>query len=503
MKRTLKNLRAWRKQQDNNFFLWVTGLVAVVAMMLAMWIGMQQSIWFDEAYSIVTAKQQTSELLGDVAVDTHPPLYYLLLKAWGETFNWSEFSLRGLSALFYGGSIIFAGALVRRMFGAKPAVMALLFMVLAPMMMRYGFEIRMYAMASFIGIAATYVMVRAYTTPRKDALQFWILYAVLVALGMYTLYYLAFLWMAHLVWLLFMTWRARRRRDLYKAPWVLAYVGAFVLFLPWLPQFIGQLGNNALAPIGEPMNVQNILGIVSFHFLYQPLWALNMPMTILFLFVLITLIGTSIRAWRMHEHRPYVALLLCYFAVPIVILMLVSFLRPMYVERYLSHVAIGVMMFTGVVVWLAEQHRPSQWQRISIGMVILVMIVGFGNLMLAGNFNFQRMQHPNLEQVASELSCKDGEAIVAEDPYLAIELMATKPTCAIHFVSDTPDLRGGYAPLAHSEYRVTSPVGRIDGFDVVKYVYYNDSDVQFDEATYIAENTTRLGNISIRTLSVE
>ncbi len=501
MKRTLKNLRAWRTEQDNKFFLWVTGLVAVVAMMLAMWIGMQQSIWFDEAYSIVVSQQQTGKLLGDVAMDTHPPLYYLLLKAWGETFNWNEFALRCLSVLFYGGSILFAAALVRRMFGTKAAVTSLLFIVLAPMLMRYGFEIRMYAMASFIGIAATYTMLRAYTAPRRDAWQFWALYAVLVALGMYTLYYMAFLWIAHVVWLLFMTWRDRRGKQLYKAPWLIAFAASVVLFLPWLPTFLAQVNNDALAKIGQPMNVENILGVVSFNFLYAPMWAQNMPMVLLFLFVLIALIATSIRAWRMHNHRPYYLLLLSYFAVPIGLLILISFLRPMYVERYLSHVAIGLMMFVGVSVWLAEQHRPSRPQRLAIGMLLLVMIVGFGNLMMAGNFNFQRMQRPNLEHVAAKLSCKNGEAIVAEDPYVAIELMANKPKCVVHFVSDTADLRGGYAPLANSKYRVTSPVGKIENADVVQFVYYNDPDVMFNESVYRADRTDKLGDISIRTLS--
>ena len=57
-------------------------------MAIGLWIGLRQSVWFDEAYSIMVAKQSVGEAIRLTALDTHPPLYYLFLKAWACLFGW-------------------------------------------------------------------------------------------------------------------------------------------------------------------------------------------------------------------------------------------------------------------------------------------------------------------------------------------------------------------------------------------------------------------------------
>ena len=76
--------------------VWIAILASFV---LVLYMGKGQDIWFDESYSIVLAKQPLPELLQLTGVDAHPPLFYLLLKAWGSVFGWSELALRSLSAL--------------------------------------------------------------------------------------------------------------------------------------------------------------------------------------------------------------------------------------------------------------------------------------------------------------------------------------------------------------------------------------------------------------------
>jgi len=184
----LSRLSPWRRLtwSERHFtpLLVVAGLLAVVMSLI---IGASQSVWFDEAYSILLARQPVGDLLHLTAVDTHPPFYYLVLKAWAALFGWSEFALRSLSALAAGGAVVTAGLLVKKLFGVRAALVALLFVAFAPFLLRYGFEIRMYALASLIGIAATYVLLLA--TEAKGRRQ-WLLYgfyAVLVTLGVLTL----------------------------------------------------------------------------------------------------------------------------------------------------------------------------------------------------------------------------------------------------------------------------------------------------------------------------
>ena len=73
-------------------YWWVIMIITgAVVFALTMLLARGQSVWFDEGYSILLAKHSVSELLALTAVDAHPPLYYLLLKMWGELFGFSEF----------------------------------------------------------------------------------------------------------------------------------------------------------------------------------------------------------------------------------------------------------------------------------------------------------------------------------------------------------------------------------------------------------------------------
>ena len=244
----------WKHSNDyDKVYRWLIIVVPVVAAALSLWVGLRQSVWFDEAYSIMVAKRSASEIIRLSALDTHPPLYYLVLKIWANVFGWSELALRSLSAIFYGASIAVAGCFIKKHFNARAAIYVLTMLLLAPLLMRYGFEIRMYAMASLIGVAATVMLVRAHSSKRWTD---WLIYGVLVALGMYTLYYLALLWLAHLAWLVAMDAGKLRKSSWKECRWIGAYAFSLLLFLPWLSSFLKQVGNGALAPIGQPMNLE-------------------------------------------------------------------------------------------------------------------------------------------------------------------------------------------------------------------------------------------------------
>lgn len=476
---------------------------AIGAMLMSFGIGLSQSVWFDEAYSIMVAKQPIDQLLHLAAVDTHPPLYYLVLKAWAGMFGWSEFALRSLSVLVLGGSLIFGGLLARRLFGVRAALVTLPFIVLAPFLLRYGFEIRMYALASLIGIGATYTLVAA--VEAKTETQRYIcygIYAVLVALGVYTLYYTALLWAAHLIWLVYATYK--QKKPLLKAPWLLAYMGSVVLFLPWLPEFFRQVNNGALAPISQAMTLENLLGIVSFNFMYQPVWELSALQSLLVLFVLGAVIFITVKALRVasKEERTKFLLLAFYILVPVVLLTFVSLFRPMYVERYLAHVALGGMLFVGVAVALATKKSTIMLQSVA-ALLLVVLVVGIAHLVQVGNYNFQRLQKPDIAQASKSLSgCENGSTILAADPYVAIELSYYVKNCDIYFYSEDAKLGGGYAPLSESHLRISDPILQLATEKSVLYVHYDEPKLEFP-ARLQKSSEEKYGALTVAQFSAE
>jgi 4-amino-4-deoxy-L-arabinose transferase-like glycosyltransferase len=478
-------------------------IAALVAMTLALAIGLQQSVWFDEAYSIFLARQSTDQLLYLTSIDTHPPLYYLLLKGWTALFGFGETALRSLSVVAMGTAVVMAGLLLRRMFTAKIAAIALPFVVFAPMLLRYGFEIRMYAVAMLIGIVATYVLVVALHASRRNQWVLYALYAVLVAAGTLTLYYMVLLWLAHLVWLI---WQARReKKPIVRAPWLGALVVGALLFLPWLPVFMSQVTNTALAPVTQALNLDNLMGILSFMFIYQPSWQVGafLSLVIVLLIIVLAIFFTKVFRLADKQQRSYLVLLALYVLIPIVVLALISLVRPLYLERYLSHVIIGGYMLVGAAIGMLMVKGPSRKLHFISAGVLAVLLIGVVQLVQVGNFNFQRMYKPATSQMVAELAdCSPDTTILAADPYIAMELSYYLPDCEIRFYSETAELTGGYAPLSGSPLHVANPATELAASTTLIYIYYNEPTLTMPD-TLTAASRQSFGQLQVATFYAE
>ncbi len=204
----------------------VVGIVVVAAALR--WYRIDaQSLWYDEGISAHQLTRSFPEIAGAAAQDTHPPLYYWTLKAWGEVFGPSALSLRSLSAAWGVAMVALAFLIGRRLFGSLVAVVAAVLLTAAPLAVYYSQEVRMYAQVTALGLLAVY----AYTR-RTD----W-LYALG---GIATLYsqYLGVSILAALNLHALLTWRSRSRREWIS--WILANAAIGLVFLPWLPTFIDQ-----------------------------------------------------------------------------------------------------------------------------------------------------------------------------------------------------------------------------------------------------------------------
>lgn len=490
-------------QKHEKKVFWVAIVAAALtAGIISLWVGMRQSVWFDEAYSILLAKQPISELLRLTALDTHPPLYYILLKGWAVLFGWSELSLRAASVGSMMIALVIGGLLLRKMFGPKLAIGGVLVLMLAPLILRYGFEIRMYADASLAGIAATYALYSAWKASARRQRNIWlVLYALLVAAGTYLLYYLAFLWIAHVVWLLYV--HAKRKRK-WKSivPYIASYIGAAVLFIPWLPSFISQMTNDALAPIGQPLNLEQLIGIATFNLFYSPLYAVSVGLTVIAIAIVAVLVWAIPHARRaLAGKSEEVGLLVVYIVVPIVLLMIISLFRSMYTERYLSHVAIGLMLLLGVVIVSAARQARRDTPRMvwALGIVYGALLIGTIHLATIGNFNFQRMQTPSVNDVAQSIkSCAKDSKLLAADPYVATELTYYLPECDLYFVSEWDTLGGGYAPFSGSSRQVKDVTTLSD--DVITYVFYGTPDQPLP-ATYKQQEQYSVGPLTVAVYS--
>ncbi len=192
-----------------------------------------QSLWYDEGISAHQVTRSFGEIAAAAGQDTHPPLYYWLLKLWAERFGQTEDGLRSLSVVFGVASVALTFAIGRRLFGLGAAFVAALIVACAPLAVYYSQEVRMYTQVLAFGLLASWAYLRRIH---------W-LYALAGAATIYS-HYLGFAFLAALNLHALLWWRRLDRRSWLF--WLGANALIALLFLPWLPTFLQQSTGRAL-----------------------------------------------------------------------------------------------------------------------------------------------------------------------------------------------------------------------------------------------------------------
>jgi uncharacterized membrane protein len=220
-------------------------LLAISAYIRSRYIGGQ--FWMDEAITTGIASHPLSAIPGLLRHDGSPPLYYFLLHFWIQGFGASETATHWLSLLF-GLLTIPAGFWAgNSLVGRRTGLYAAALFAFSPFLTQYAGETRMYELMGLLGVLATTAYIHAFVFRRRGYL---IMFAICQALMLYTHAWGMFYGVGALLALIPIWLVSDDRRALVKDA-VMAFVGAGILFLPWLPNFIYQAAHTG-APWAPP-----------------------------------------------------------------------------------------------------------------------------------------------------------------------------------------------------------------------------------------------------------
>lgn len=167
--------------------------------------------------------------------DTHPPLWWGLFWFWRQATGDSEFSGRVHAILFTSLHLALLYQLARSLFGGwLYGVVAMLALGLNPFFYTHATEIRPYPFVLLSVTLCAWFFWRWLKRPIKRNAIF---YGLSVALMLYLHYYAGFFVLAQALFL-FVVWRPPRRVIF---QWAGALIVAALVWLPWLPGFIGQV----------------------------------------------------------------------------------------------------------------------------------------------------------------------------------------------------------------------------------------------------------------------
>lgn len=219
------------------FFIWSVLLLAGF-IYLTIGIG-HETLWFDEAYSASIINHSFMDIVDITTADSHPPLYYIMLKTSSFIFGRTETGLRILSVFGALALAALGAGPIRKIFGTATGIIFALVVMTAPMVLSMAQETRMYTWSAFF---VTGAILYGYLAAIKGKKSNWLLFSLFTLASAYTHYYsLLAVAIANLIIFVWLIINDRNKLKHY----ITSAIGCLICFLPWVGAFLGQASTTA------------------------------------------------------------------------------------------------------------------------------------------------------------------------------------------------------------------------------------------------------------------
>ena len=322
-----------------------------------------QSLWRDEAFSILAAERSIGFIVSRLGFE--PPVYYTMLHFWIRIFGESEIATRSLSLLGFVLAITIIIKWSEDMFKKHWLTwFAPLFFALNPMLLYYAFEVRTYGWYMFFATASLF----AYAQKK------WAWFTLASILGFYThTYFLFHLTAIGMHWLIYDMWkRSHTWKSLIENTAFKSFLTIGVAITPWLAKITleaSRLKDSWYYPVDLHL-VYSVLGNMFIGYEGTPWygWTYTKYLSILLLFL-------GILAYRNTKEKKRNLLFLFAVGIPLGLCVGISFIKPLFVNRYLLGTTIGLVL---VVIAAIQSIRNATIQKISAaGLLTLVIWVNW------------------------------------------------------------------------------------------------------------------------------
>ncbi|UVL40673.1 glycosyltransferase family 39 protein [Pseudomonas sp. B21-040] len=311
------------------------------------------AIWGDEGSSLLLSQYSLADIWVHAAHDVHPPLYFLLLHGWIEVFGDGIFSIRCLSAL-PGIVTVWLGVWLMDLIATRrAALLAGFLLALLPTAVRYSQEVRMYSLLGLWLIGATIALVYWIRYPRRT--RYLVAYVLLMSAAFYTHYFTALCVLCHWLYLgLIRVLPIYRLRVIQRPGWWLANGAIVLLYLPWVPnlidliQHLDQLKANGDVGWELPVTLGSLPSMIWSMLTQDDGETLPTPIFITMPLALLAITGVALARDR-SVIRGSVLLVSC-AALPLLLVFGVSFITPVFVERYLTAYMLGLPMIVALAI---------------------------------------------------------------------------------------------------------------------------------------------------------
>ncbi|KIH81706.1 glycosyltransferase family 39 protein [Pseudomonas batumici] len=430
--------------------LWL--LVLLLAVYVRFYAIQSPYFWTDEAFSALMSLQSPERIWFHAGHDVHPPLYFLLLHAWIAVCGDGVFSLRAMSALAGVLTTLLGMWLMRLLDTPRTAVLTGLLLALFPIAVRYSQEARMYTLESAWLLGATIALVYWVRSARD---RYLVAYVLLMTAALYTHYFAIFCLLSHWAYLSILALqKAPATRHFFRSPWWLANIAIALLYVPWLISLVDELFFNFAAfksggdILWVPKPTAYTLPSSIWRFFSirdrRDFFTLGYLLFPLFITAL-AIVG----AFQLRHRFKFGVLLSLHTFLPILAVFLLSFLFPVFVERYVAFAALGLPMLLAVAISRLVDRAPVPALS-AILLIVSVQLMGLHTLYAQqDDLDDPRNERANpIDDIVAYIDERflDGDSIIVDGGYQYLSVAYYNRAGATPLLYDPPWKGQDYRP---------------------------------------------------------
>lgn len=231
----------------------------------------RSGLWGDECLFLAVVQSPTVPALLQFLHfhESHPPLFYLMMRGWIALFGGSDLSVLVPPVLFSIATVPVAYVIGIRVFGRRTGLIAALLTAVSPTLTEYGVLVRPYSWLPLLCLGSVYYLWRLLSAPsrerrpmelRRDAA----IYAALLLLLIYSHNWGVVVLAGHWLGVSLLALRdATFRRRL--CPWLSAQAAVLALYAPWLSAAAYQGAHAGHVPVAYELVLRKIYYRIGLH----------------------------------------------------------------------------------------------------------------------------------------------------------------------------------------------------------------------------------------------
>lgn len=387
-----------RRQPEIRIAVALFFAVAIVGLIARLFDIDAMPFWLDEVTTVQRASLPFWAMVADSLSNHHLPSYFALVGAFGHLGSMTEFVLRLPSAFFGAASCGVLFLIGRALGGWRAGLVAGMLLALSPLQVQYGQEARSYTFVILMMAIGLLGFVQLARDPRSASLPWgspgarlapWVIYT-LGTLGALNVLSTGFFWLisANLAVIAILLRDREINRGRLLRRWLLAQAVVLLFTLPWFwamdvftdgrmtnaTNWVPQITWHSFFSVLDSLYLMRVSRLINFHVF--PAAVPGFGLLVLVLGVLGLLYLRRMRAaWAPGlRSRSLIPALIIAAAVPPLLILAISIVKPLWMPRYLIWSTVPFLIFVG----LGINYLPARFRN---GAVVAVLLLAVANLL--------------------------------------------------------------------------------------------------------------------------